>query len=203
LYCQIEWINIDKFIEHTENCMMQHLQSYNYGAFRSIASRGMPYYGKYKKAYPYHWSSFCCMYKRKSEIDPLFSRNFAGFIHFVSCLGPVPEDMTNPSIGRKDHTIGYIKDNFAWQEFSENIREGAFRNADKHRYIGKALLSPNRKKYLSLLDFLSKNQGKFHIKDIYSKLGYKSGRCICEYVSKLPYCKIKDYKSTENFYIVL
>jgi len=202
LYCQIEWIDIDKFIEHTKICMAHHLESHNYGAFRSITSRGLPYYGEYKQAYPYHWASFCDMHKRKSEIDALFSRSFEGFVHFVFYLGPVPEDMIRPSIGRKDHLVGYKKGNFCWQEFSDNAKEGRLRNADKHRNIGKTL-SPNREKHLSLLDFLSKNQGRFHIKDIYSKLGYKSGRCIWDHISKMANCKIENYKSTENFYIVL
>lgn len=48
------------------------------------------------------------------------------FGHFVLIMGPVPEGMVKPTVGRIDHALGYVWDhvngrwNFRWQEASEN-----------------------------------------------------------------------------------
>jgi hypothetical protein len=51
------------------------------------------------------------------------------FEKFCGVIGPKPVGMKNPSIGRYDHSKGYVFDhdknrwNFRWQELSENCRE--------------------------------------------------------------------------------
>jgi hypothetical protein len=54
---------------------------------------------------------------------------------FYLLIGPIPEDMVKPTIGRKDHSKGYIVEggipNFEWQEQSDNSREGMLRTMTK------------------------------------------------------------------------
>jgi hypothetical protein len=47
-----------------------------------------------------------------------------GLISFIVELGPVPEGIISPTIGRIDHRKGYVAGNFRWQEFVENSRDG-------------------------------------------------------------------------------
>lgn len=57
-----------------------------------------------------------------------FTRTREGFVDFVVHIGEVPEGMIKPGVGRKDHTKGYVKDNFMWQSFRDNCIENALRN---------------------------------------------------------------------------
>jgi hypothetical protein len=36
--------------------------------------------------------------------------------------------MIKPTVGRIDHSKGYVLDNIKWEEYSENCRENALRN---------------------------------------------------------------------------
>jgi hypothetical protein len=36
--------------------------------------------------------------------------------------------MKKPTVGRKDHSRGYVSGNYEWQEFGENVREANSRN---------------------------------------------------------------------------
>lgn len=56
-----------------------------------------------------------------------FPDTAVGLQAFIDYLGPVPESMTKPSVGRIDHANGYVRGNFMWQEFSENASEAALR----------------------------------------------------------------------------
>jgi hypothetical protein len=94
-------------------------------AKNSVLSRGFPYYGKLKHCFPYHWSSFANMHKRGTYTE--FPRTVEGFIEFILYLGDVPLGMQSPTIGRKDHFKGYIRDNFEWQEFGANSRDATKR----------------------------------------------------------------------------
>jgi hypothetical protein len=60
--------------------------------------------------------------------EAVFKCTLTGFCQFVRHLGMVPPDMKNPSLGRKDHSKGYIFGNFAWQEWEENKAEARARN---------------------------------------------------------------------------
>jgi len=57
------------------------------------------------------------------EVDEEFTHSKEGFKAFVEYLGPIPSNLQKPSVGRFDHSKGYIKGNFVWQEASENSRE--------------------------------------------------------------------------------
>ena len=54
-----------------------------------------------------------------------WERNQNGFEQFVKEIGPIPKDMPRPSVGRKDHSIGYCKGNVFWEDF--------YINSGKHR----------------------------------------------------------------------
>ncbi len=102
----------------------------------SVISRGHPYYGLLKKEFPTHWMSFSGMHKRKKEynieIDSLFERNTNGFIEFILYLGDVPENMIIPTVGRIDHSKGYIVGNFRWESKGSNSSEVGIRNVKKY-----------------------------------------------------------------------
>lgn len=89
---------------------------------RSAIARGLPYYGYLKSEYPQHFSSFSRMHARTlvSGKDCDFPRNAEGFISFLLYLGDIPEGMISPTLGRKDHSKGYVIGNFAWEERSLN-----------------------------------------------------------------------------------
>jgi hypothetical protein len=65
-----------------------------------------------------------------------FTRGRAGFYRWLDIVGHIPEGMAKPSIGRYDHSKGYVFDatnnrwNFRWQERSENCRESGLRGAE-------------------------------------------------------------------------
>ena len=52
-----------------------------------------------------------------------FSNDRQGYIDFCREMGPIPDSMIKPSVGRKDHTLGYQDGNIAWQEFVENCKQ--------------------------------------------------------------------------------
>ena len=62
----------------------------------------------------------------KAKCGSDFTLSNHDFGRFVLAMGPVPEDMVKPTVGRIDHTKGYVWDkennrwNFRWQEASEN-----------------------------------------------------------------------------------
>jgi hypothetical protein len=66
---------------------------------------------------------------RKGLIDCDFSWGLNEFNRWLEVMGPIPENMKKPTVGRHDHSKGYIYDkensrwNFRWQERSENSRE--------------------------------------------------------------------------------
>src|SRR5215471_17746565 len=63
-----------------------------------------------------------------------FSYDVRGYERFVEAIGPIPKRMKSPTVGRYDHSKGYIFDrtrrrwNFRWQERSENSSECATRS---------------------------------------------------------------------------
>jgi len=95
----------------------------------STISRGLPFYGGLKIEFPYHWNSFKSMQRRSSlksyECD--FTYDVDGFIDFILYLGAVPFSIKIPTIGRLDHSKGYIKGNFKWEEQYDNYSEAGTR----------------------------------------------------------------------------
>jgi len=57
-----------------------------------------------------------------------FTRDRSGFLEFVEIIGSIPVNMVKPTIGRKDHTQGYVSGNIEWQSFFDNRSESATRN---------------------------------------------------------------------------
>ncbi|WP_321471067.1 hypothetical protein [uncultured Paludibaculum sp.] len=64
---------------------------------------------------------------RKWQLAIDYTDTPLGFWRFVADIGLVPDGIVKPSVGRKDHALGYIAGNFEWQELSENDRESAYR----------------------------------------------------------------------------
>ena len=100
---------------------------------------GQAKYGSLKKDYPQHWESFRNIHDRCRrmgiEIDYHFRRNIQGLANLIECLGPVPEGMRYPTVGRIDHSRGYLRDNIRWQERSANSREAVDRRHLPKRYM--------------------------------------------------------------------
>lgn len=105
----------------------------------SVLNRGLPYYGGLKKKFPIHWSSFHNMWKRAKDpkipcgISVRYNRNVNGFINFILDIGPIPDGIKQPSVGRIDHSDGYVFGNFKWQEKNENSTEAAIRTASPEK----------------------------------------------------------------------
>jgi len=60
--------------------------------------------------------------------DPNFPYTLKGFLAWVEHIGPIPDGMHIPSVGRKDHSKGYVKGNFEWQSMADNVAERNVRN---------------------------------------------------------------------------
>jgi hypothetical protein len=82
--------------------------------------------------YPEHFTHFSNLIyrsKRFSECDYNWSRE--SFLQFIEDIGDIPTNMLRPTVGRYDHSKGYIKGNFRWQEHFDNTSEGAKRRFNK------------------------------------------------------------------------
>lgn len=102
----------------------------NLGGLKSAHARGLPYYGSLPLEYPRHFASFKRMHSRaaRSGLEVAFPRSGHGFVKFLLYVGDIPKGMVQPSLGRKDHSKGYVPKNFGWQSYSDNSSESASRN---------------------------------------------------------------------------
>jgi hypothetical protein len=204
LYCEFEDGNIDNFINHAEPCMLKAFKRDDYFTFSSIKARRLPYYGDYRFEYPIHHAALAHIHQHQSykdgNIDKDFSRDFKGLIKLINYLGAIPDNIKNPSVGRIDHSLGYLKGNFAWQELLDNCRESGNRIGYLNLTHTK---SPDYKKHLSLKKFLSEKIGRFHIMDICKKFNYSNGRHILELANKEMNCKIENYKNRNDCFIII
>jgi hypothetical protein len=117
------------------------------GRYRAAKDRmdakGFPYYGVFRERYANHLSSFKNMQKRVKDLgfDCDFEHSINGFIEFLVYLGDVPDGIGRPSIGRYDHSKGYVKGNFRWESLSENSAEvGRRRKHKRGEEASKAVL---------------------------------------------------------------
>ena len=96
---------------------------------KQIKGRGQIRWYRLPKLFHKHWIHFKFMHKRikKGNLETDFPRNPKGFIAFIRYIGNPPKDMEWPTVGRGDHSKGYIRNNFAWQEGVENMTEGSHR----------------------------------------------------------------------------
>jgi hypothetical protein len=67
------------------------------------------------------------------EVDTHFRRNFQGFWNFIEYMDDLPPGMKDPTVGRLDHKLGYIRGNLKWQERKDNSSESARRNDVRHK----------------------------------------------------------------------
>ena len=81
-----------------------------------------------REMYPDHYRHFCWVHNRSGIVGTDFSDDASGLLEFIEEIGPYPLDMKRPTVGRRDHSLGYVRGNFAWQELRENAQENASRN---------------------------------------------------------------------------
>jgi hypothetical protein len=86
-----------------------------------------PRYVELIRNHPRHYSHFHDMIKRakRKNLDCDFERTHESLARFIAHIGPIPEGMVWPSVGRYDHSIGYVVGNFRWKEYGENASDGA------------------------------------------------------------------------------
>lgn len=86
-----------------------------------------------KEKYPREVASFRSMQARVAEGKSTASwpRTTEGFFAFLKCMGRVPKEMKDPTIGRKNHSKGYGPGNCKWQERSDNSKESCLRRWKK------------------------------------------------------------------------
>jgi hypothetical protein len=86
--------------------------------------------------HPWHYQRFISMVARVKQtgVGCDFKKTYEDFKLFIEVMGPIPSDMDTPSVGRIDHSKGYVFDtennrwNFAWQSMSDNAAESIRRN---------------------------------------------------------------------------
>lgn len=167
----------------------------------SVLARGYPYYGRLRSCFPKHWRSFCCMHSRSKNIDPRYARTLDGLVNFICDLGPVPNEMVNPTVGRQDHSIGYFPGNFSWQSKSENSSEIAIRKQIHLMGTNPVLTTECGRKHRSLASFAANNSGLFHVNELKSLTGRTCGRRIRDHVKNINNCTILNYKNRYDFYV--
>jgi hypothetical protein len=82
------------------------------------------------------------MIRRGKKVGCDFTLGSSEFNKWLEIIGVIPEGMKKPSVGRYDHTKGYVFDtennrwNFRWQEYSENASGGGVSSAAKQLASG-------------------------------------------------------------------
>ena len=85
-------------------------------------------WGKEKQMFPKEQAAFTRCHDRVRDgrcpsIE--WPRNPEGFLEFLNEVGLIPSHLQRPSIGRKNHSKGYIKDNIQWEEYMVNsVKKG-------------------------------------------------------------------------------
>lgn len=190
-------------LENLLNVPDSELNRYEAMGKSSAESRGLPYYGRLRSKYKDHFISFINMHKRSKmyniEISKNFSRDAEGFINFLLYLGDLQTD--TDSLGRQDHTKGYIEGNFRWQPLEENCKESGDRtkrNANKYKL-------PEHFIFLKLLEYLSNNKNNIlHITQLHtdlSKTDKNKKYKLYIRLTNLKFIDILNFKGTRDFYI--
>lgn len=164
----------------------------NAGGYKSTMARGLPYYGELRVVYPRHLSAFKKLLARsKRHLECDFEHSMESFVDFIRYIGPVPQGMIKPTVGRKDHNLGYVKGNFNWQESFLNSQEAALRN--NHKLYGGTVgdKSPNRKDFLRMLRYYRKHPDDLDPEDIKERFGivktYNANRSFRKLQARMHY----------------
>lgn len=88
-----------------------------------------------REEYPREVRAFVALQKRVAGgyTTTSWPRTLEGFHMFLASLGEIPRGMKWPSVGRKNHSLGYTPKNCAWEEFAKNGREAAERFTRERR----------------------------------------------------------------------
>jgi len=90
--------------------------------------------GPYSGLDPYALQAFkgCHNRARDGKAPSIeWPRNGEGYLQFCAEIGRPPAGMEKPSVGRKDHSIGYCSGNVQWEEHKFN---SAKRNGTRHQF---------------------------------------------------------------------
>jgi hypothetical protein len=96
-----------------------------------------------REEYPRECASFKKMLRGAKEgrvPEMEWPASTEGFFAFLDHVKPIPKTIKVWSIGRKDHSKGYVSGNVFWQERSENNGEPATRPEEREKARQRALL---------------------------------------------------------------
>jgi hypothetical protein len=134
-------------------------------------------YGNLARSYRKHFVRFNEMLCRANRLglECDFERTYDSLEQFIVCMGPIPENISRPSVGRVDHSKGYVFDieknrwNFAWQSVADNSSEAARRTKLGKRLSNyhKGALSKAAKNKFQTTDAAQKHSKK--IKEIWKE----------------------------------
>lgn len=102
-------------------------------------------FGRWNRAPPL-WYWFTRMQQRAVVlvVPCAFAFDEEGYRQFVEVIGPIPDGMRSPTVGRYDHDQGYVPGNFHWEEKAENSSESATRNKIARLGNRRSAASPRR-----------------------------------------------------------
>ena len=93
-----------------------------------IRNRSLKYRALIRKHKTHYWKLMRIIQRAKRRgLECEFQFDTESLQKFIDCIGPVPHTMKNPSVGRWNHSKGYVVGNFRWQELLENTIDGASR----------------------------------------------------------------------------
>jgi hypothetical protein len=96
-----------------------------------VLGKGRIYVRDLKLKYPRHFASHKGLNERsiKFNLDNDFPDTREGILLFVKEMGEVPNNMIQPTVGRKDHDLGYVLGNVEWQSRKDNVIESNIRRS--------------------------------------------------------------------------
>lgn len=86
-------------------------------------------YSGYSSSKFYQYFTDMLIRSKKGKLKCAFTRTLKSYLKFEQVIGPIPKRMRVPTVGRYDHSKGYVFDsskkrwNFRWQAMVDNLSE--------------------------------------------------------------------------------